>query len=118
MGHTVSHTNLKIGQVNRQIYKVPRVHDARLWSHSTIVHEGSWRILVTRKTLTRGHVAFGTYVFLWKIAVRLDSPYLPQIASIRKMPTNAIACRTSIRRFKRADYQLIEQLISYQIKHI
>jgi hypothetical protein len=42
--------------------------------------------------------------------VRLDSPYLPQIASIRKMPKNAIACRTSIRRFKRANYQLIEQL--------
>jgi hypothetical protein len=26
------------------------------------------------------------------------------------MPTNAIACRTSIRRFKRANYQLIYQL--------
>jgi hypothetical protein len=26
------------------------------------------------------------------------------------MPTNAIASRTSIRRFKRADYQLIDQL--------
>jgi hypothetical protein len=26
------------------------------------------------------------------------------------MPTNAIACRTSIRRFKRANYQLIDQL--------
>jgi hypothetical protein len=26
------------------------------------------------------------------------------------MPTYAIACRTSIRRFKRANYQLIEQL--------
>jgi hypothetical protein len=34
-GHTISHTNLKIGQVNRQIYKVPRIHDARLWSHSS-----------------------------------------------------------------------------------
>jgi hypothetical protein len=28
MGHTISHTNLKIGQVNRQIYKVPHLHDA------------------------------------------------------------------------------------------
>jgi hypothetical protein len=26
------------------------------------------------------------------------------------MPTNAIACRTSIRRFKRANYELIDQL--------
>ena len=29
MGHTISQTNLKIGQVNRQIYKVPNLHDAR-----------------------------------------------------------------------------------------
>ena len=28
-------TNLKIGQVNRQIYQVPHLHDARLWSHSS-----------------------------------------------------------------------------------
>ena len=27
------------------------------------------------------------------------------------MPTNAIACRTSIRRFKRANYELIDRLI-------
>jgi hypothetical protein len=33
--HTISHTNLKIGQVNRQIYKVPHMHDARLWLHSS-----------------------------------------------------------------------------------
>ncbi len=33
--HTISHTNLKIGQVNRQIYKVPHLHDARKWSHSS-----------------------------------------------------------------------------------
>ena len=26
---------LKIGQVNRQIYKVPHMHDARKWSHSS-----------------------------------------------------------------------------------
>jgi hypothetical protein len=45
-----------------------------------------------------------------KIAVRLDSPYVQQIAYIRKMPTYAIACRTSIRRFERANYQIIEQL--------
>jgi hypothetical protein len=64
---------------------------------------------VTRKFLTRGHVAFDTSGLFWKIAVRLDSPYLQQIASIRKMFTYAIACRTSIRRFKRANYQLIEQ---------
>ena len=65
---------------------------------------------MTRKSLTRGHVAFDTSGLFRKIAVRLDSPYLQQIASIRKMPTYAIACRTSIRRFKRANYQLIEQL--------
>ena len=35
MAHTISHTNLKIGQVNRQIYKVPHLHDARKWSHSS-----------------------------------------------------------------------------------
>ena len=69
---------------------------------------------MTRKTLTRGHVAFDTSGLFWKIAVRLDSPYLQQIASIRKMPTYAIACRTSIRRFKRANVQLIEQLNSVQ----
>ena len=65
---------------------------------------------MTRKTLTWGHVAFDTSGLFRKIAVRLDSPYLQQIASIRKMPTYAIACRTSIRRFERANYQLIEQL--------
>ena len=65
---------------------------------------------MTRKTLTWGHVAFDTSGLFRKIAVRLDSPYLQQIASIRKMPTYAIACRTSIRRSKRANYQLIEQL--------
>jgi hypothetical protein len=45
---------------------------------------------VTRKSLTRGHVAFDhafdTSGFFRKIAVRLDSPYLQQIAFIRKMP--------------------------------
>ena len=60
--------------------------------------------------LTRGHVAFDTSSFFRKIAVCLDSPYLQQIASKRKMPKNAIACRTSIPRSKRANYQLIEQL--------
>jgi hypothetical protein len=65
---------------------------------------------VTRKTLTWGHVAFETCGVFWRIAVRLDSPCLQQIAFIRKMPTNTVACRTSIRRFKRADYQLIDQL--------
>jgi hypothetical protein len=65
---------------------------------------------VTRKTLTRGHVAFDTSGLFWKIAVRLGLPYLQQIASIREMPINAIACRTSIRRCKRANYQLIDQL--------
>ena len=64
---------------------------------------------MTRKSLTRGHVAFDTSGLFRKIAVRLDSPYLQQIASKRNMPTYAIACRTSIRRFKRANYQLIEQ---------
>jgi hypothetical protein len=77
---------------------------------ATIVHDHRWGILVTRKSLTWGHVAFDTSRLFWKIAVRLDSPYLQQRASIRKMPTNAIACRTSIRRFKRANYQLIDQL--------
>ena len=80
------------------------------WMDGTIVHGGRWRILVTSKSLTRGHVAYDTSGLFWKIAVRLDSPYLQQIASIRKMPTYAIACRTSIRRFKRANVQLIEQL--------
>ena len=65
---------------------------------------------MTRKTLTRGHIAFDTCGLFWKIAVRLDSPYLQQIASKRKMPTNAVACRTGIRRSKRANYQLIDQL--------
>jgi len=65
---------------------------------------------VTRKSLTRGHVAFDTSSFFRKIAVCLDSPYLQQIAPKRKMPKNAIACRTSIPRSKRANYQLIEQL--------
>ena len=65
---------------------------------------------MARNTLNREHVAFDTSGLFWKIAVRLDSPYLQQIAFIRKMPTYAIACRTSIRRFKRANYQLIEQL--------
>ena len=32
--HTISHTILKIGQVNRQIYKVPHLHDAQKWSQS------------------------------------------------------------------------------------
>jgi hypothetical protein len=79
---------------------------------SSIVHGLYWRILVTRKSLTRGHVAFDTSGFFRKIAVCLDSPYLQQIASKRKMPTFAIACGTSIRRFERANYmyQLIEQL--------
>jgi hypothetical protein len=35
MAHTISHTNLKIGQVDRQIYKVPHLHDARLRAHSS-----------------------------------------------------------------------------------
>ena len=65
---------------------------------------------MTRKSLTRGHVAFDTSSFFRKIAVCLDSPYLQRIVSIRKMPTYATACRTSIRRFERANYQLIEQL--------
>ena len=65
---------------------------------------------MTRKSLTRGHVAFDTSGFFRKIAVCLDSPYLQQIASKRKMPKNAIAYRTSIRRFERANYQLIEQM--------
>jgi hypothetical protein len=65
---------------------------------------------VTREFLTRGHVAFDTSGLFWKIVVCLDSPYLQQIASISKVPTNAIACRTSIRRLKRANYQLIDQL--------
>jgi hypothetical protein len=30
-----SHTNLKIGQVNRQIYKFPHLYDAQKWSHSS-----------------------------------------------------------------------------------
>jgi hypothetical protein len=51
-----------------------------------------------------------TLVVFWKIDVRLDSPYLQQIAFIRKMHINAIVCRTSIRRFKRANYELIDQL--------
>jgi hypothetical protein len=34
-GHTISHTNSKIGHVNRQNYKVPRMHDARKMSHSS-----------------------------------------------------------------------------------
>jgi hypothetical protein len=29
----ISHTNLKIGQVNRQTQKVPHLHDAQKWSH-------------------------------------------------------------------------------------
>ena len=41
---------------------------------------------MTRKSLTRGHVAFDTSSFFRKIAVCLDSPYLQQIASVRKMP--------------------------------
>jgi hypothetical protein len=65
---------------------------------------------VTPKTLTLGHVAFDTSGLFWKIAVRLDSPYHQQIAFIGKMHTNAIACCTSIRRLKRANYQLIDQL--------
>jgi hypothetical protein len=74
--------------------------------------------LVTRKTLTRKHVAFDTYGLYWKIPVCLDSPYLQQIAFIRKMYTNAVACRTSIRRFKRAGYQLIDQLNSVPKKFL
>jgi hypothetical protein len=56
---------------------------------------------VTRKTLTRGHVAFDAsgFCFVGKIAVRLDSPYLQQIAYIRKMSTYAIACRNFILHF-------------------
>jgi hypothetical protein len=44
---------------------------------------------VTRKTLTWGHVAFDTSGLFTsrKIDVCLDSPYLQQVASIRKMPT-------------------------------
>ena len=38
----------------------------------TIVHDHRWRILVTRKSLTRGHVAFDTSGLFRKIAVRLD----------------------------------------------
>ena len=45
---------------------------------------------MTRKALTWGHVAFDTSGLFRKIAVRLDSPYLQQIAYIRKMPTNAV----------------------------
>jgi hypothetical protein len=47
---------------------------------------------VTRKALTWGHVAFDTSGLFRKIAVRLDSPYVQQIASIRKMPTYAYIC--------------------------
>jgi hypothetical protein len=64
---------------------------------------------------------FSVYLFK-KVVLRIDSPrYLQQIASIRKMPTYAIACRTSIRWFKRADYQLIEQLnfvLEYRIEFL
>jgi hypothetical protein len=77
---------------------------------ATIVRDHVWGILVTRRSLTRGHVVFDTSGLFRKISVRLDPPYLQQIASIRKMPKNAIACRTSIRRFKRANDQLIDQL--------
>jgi hypothetical protein len=34
---TFFYTNLKIAQVNRQIYKVSYLHDARKWSHSSLV---------------------------------------------------------------------------------
>jgi hypothetical protein len=78
-----------------------RVH-TRTHTTRTIVHDRYLRLLVTRKTLSWGHVAFDTSGLFRKIAVRLDSPYLQQIAFIRTMPTYAIACRTSIRRFKRA----------------
>jgi hypothetical protein len=54
-------------------------------------------------------------VFFLKIAVRPDSPYIQQISFTRKMPINAIACGTSIRRFKKADYQLIDPLNFVQI---
>jgi hypothetical protein len=64
---------------------------------------------VTHNTLTRGHVAFDTSGLFWKIPVCLKSPYLQQIAVVRKMHANAVAYRTSIRRFKRANYQLIDQ---------
>ena len=33
--NTISHTNLKIGQVDRQIYKFPHLYDAQKWSHSS-----------------------------------------------------------------------------------
>jgi hypothetical protein len=80
-----------------------------MWNFKfTIVHDRYWEILVTRKTITRGHVAFDTSGLFWEIAMRLYSPYLQQIASIRKMSTYAIAYSTNIRRFKRANYQLIE----------
>ena len=47
---------------------------------------------MTHKTLTRGHVAFDASGLFWKIAVRLDSPYLQQILSYAKclqMPSHA-----------------------------
>jgi hypothetical protein len=75
-----------------------------------------WRFLMTRKTRTRGHVAFDTSGLFWKIALRLDSPYLQQIASIRKMPKNAITCRTSIRRFKSGLVVSTLYWISYRIE--
>jgi hypothetical protein len=92
-----------------------------LWpTHNTtspvIVHDRYWGFLVTHKTLTRRHAAFGTSGLFWKIAVRLDSPYLRQIASIRKMPKNAIACHTSIRRFQSELVVCTLYEISYRIE--
>ena len=49
MARTISHTILKIGQVNRQIYKVPHMHDAQKWSHSIRLVRPS-AVIITHKT--------------------------------------------------------------------
>jgi hypothetical protein len=54
MGNTIPPPNLKIGQVNRQIYKVPHLHDARrgpiclVTSSAVIITHKKW---VSGKTL-------------------------------------------------------------------
>ena len=65
---------------------------------------------MTHKTITWGHVAFDTSGLFWKIAVRLDSPYLQQIASISKIPTQCKIVHTQCKIVHTQKYSTVDQV--------
>ena len=73
---------------------------------------------MTHKPLTRGHVAFDTSGLFWKIAVRLDSPYLQQIASIRKIPTQCKIVHTQCKIVHTQKYSTVDQVSACALSYL